>query len=140
VHQLNITYFSALGEDDARYLAARAIQLFARGVPQVYYVGLLAGANDHDAVARSGEGRSINRHNFGEGEIDQALRRPVVQRILELIRLRNTHPAFDGSMSVDRDGSRMAMTWTHGSVALRLDVDVATGTYEIRDESGDRIA
>ncbi len=47
VHQLNCTYYSALGEDDDRYLAARAIQLFARGVPQVYYVGLLAGANDH---------------------------------------------------------------------------------------------
>ena len=47
MHQLNCTYYSALGEDDERYLAARAIQLFARGVPQIYYVGLLAGANDH---------------------------------------------------------------------------------------------
>ena len=27
--------------DDERYVAARAIQLFAKGVPQVYYVGLL---------------------------------------------------------------------------------------------------
>ena len=50
VHQLNITYFSALDGDDDRYLAARAIQLFARGVPQIYYVGLLAGVNDRDAV------------------------------------------------------------------------------------------
>ena len=41
VHQLNCTYYSALGEDDDRYVAARAIQLFARGIPQVYYVGLL---------------------------------------------------------------------------------------------------
>ena len=40
VHQLNITYFSALGLDEDRYLAARAIQLFARGIPQLYYVGL----------------------------------------------------------------------------------------------------
>ena len=46
VHQLNCTYYSALDCDDDRYLAARAIQLFARGVPQVYYVGLLAGEND----------------------------------------------------------------------------------------------
>ena len=30
VHQLNCTYYSALGEDDDRYIAARAIQLFAR--------------------------------------------------------------------------------------------------------------
>lgn len=136
VHQLNITYYSALGEDDARYLAARAIQLFARGVPQVYYVGLLAGPNDHDAVARSGEGRSINRHNFATDEIDTALRRPVVQQILNLLRLRNTHPAFDGSLSIESDGSRLRMTWTNGSAVLRLDADVADGSFEVRDRSG----
>ena len=40
VHQLNCTYYAALDCDDDRYVAARAIQLFARGVPQIYYVGL----------------------------------------------------------------------------------------------------
>ena len=64
VHQLNITYYSALDADDERYLAARAIQLFAPGVPQIYYVGLLAGANDHAAVQATGEGRAINRHDY----------------------------------------------------------------------------
>lgn len=59
VHQLNCTYYSALDCDDDRYVAARAIQLFARGVPQIYYVGLLAGENDHGAVVKSGEARSI---------------------------------------------------------------------------------
>ena len=67
VHQLNCTYYSALGGDDDRYVAARAIQLFARGVPQIYYVGLLAGENDHDAVERTGEGRAINRHDYTTG-------------------------------------------------------------------------
>ena len=88
VHQLNCTYYSALGEDDDRYVAARAIQLFARGVPQVYYVGLLAGENDRDAVDAPGEGRAINRHDYSIGEIEEALRRPVVRRILKLVRLR----------------------------------------------------
>ena len=94
VHQLNCTYYSALGEDDDRYVAARAIQLFARGIPQVYYVGLLAGTNDHVAVERTGEGRAINRHDYTRAEIDAALERPVVRRILDLVRLRATHPAF----------------------------------------------
>ena len=67
VHQLNCTYYSALDCDDDRYVAARAIQLFARGVPQIYYVGLLAGENDHAAVAESGEGRAINRHDYSTG-------------------------------------------------------------------------
>ena len=74
VHQLNCTYYSALDCDDERYLAARAIQLFARGVPQIYYVGLLAGENDHEAVRRTGEGRAINRHDFTLEEIHACAR------------------------------------------------------------------
>ncbi len=43
VHQIRGTYYSLLDCDDDAYIAARAIQFFAPGVPQVYYVGLLAG-------------------------------------------------------------------------------------------------
>ena len=81
VHQLNCTYYSALGGDDDRYLAARAIQLFARGVPQVYYVGLLAGSNDQAAVERTGEGRAVNRHDYTTEEVRDAVERPVVGRL-----------------------------------------------------------
>ncbi|HVS49135.1 MAG TPA: sucrose phosphorylase, partial [Candidatus Dormibacteraeota bacterium] len=63
-HQLNCTYYATLGCDDDRYVAARAIQLFAPGVPQIYYVGLLAGENDYDAISRAADGRAINRHDF----------------------------------------------------------------------------
>ncbi|MEZ4595649.1 MAG: hypothetical protein R3C32_01770 [Chloroflexota bacterium] len=41
VHQLNCTFYSALNGDDDRYVAARAIQLFARGIPQVSTLGCL---------------------------------------------------------------------------------------------------
>ena len=136
VHQLNVTYYSALGEDDDRYVAARAIQLFARGVPQVYYVGLLAGQNDHDGVVRSGEGRSINRHNFSPAEVEAALRRPVVKRILDILRLRNSHPAFEGRLSVDSDGTCLRLVWTRGTDALRLEVDMLSATFEISDGAG----
>ena len=84
VHQLNCTYYSALDCDDERYVAARAIQLFARGVPQIYYVGLLAGENDLAAVERTGEGRAINRHDYRLDEIEAALQRPVVRRLAGL--------------------------------------------------------
>jgi len=46
IYQVNSTYYSALGENDDAYMAARALQFFAPGIPQVYYVGLLAGQND----------------------------------------------------------------------------------------------
>ncbi len=131
VHQLNCTYYSALGEDDARYLAARAVQLFARGVPQLYYVGLLAGANEHDAVARTGEGRAINRHDYSIGEIEATLQRPVVRRLLELVRLRRRHPAFDGELEVEVDASTLGMTWTAETGQASLKVDLAEGTFVI---------
>ena len=132
VHQLNCTYYSALGEQDDRYLAARAIQLFARGVPQVYYVGLLAGANDHDAVERTGEGRAINRHNYTGDEIRAALERPVVRRILELVRLRATHPAFGGRLSITvPDRTSLRLIWSDGPHSCRLEVSLTSGLLSV---------
>jgi sucrose phosphorylase len=136
VHQLNCTYYSALDCDDERYLAARAIQLFARGVPQIYYVGLLAGENDLAAVERTGEGRAINRHDYTDAEIEAALRRPVVARLLELVRLRNTHPAFEGELEVDlRGSSALHLRWRHGVSECALDVDVRTGSFAVSGEA-----
>jgi sucrose phosphorylase len=133
VHQLNCTYYSALGEDDGRYLAARAIQLFARGIPQVYYVGLLAGANDHLAVERTGEGRAINRHDYTGAEIERALGRPVVRQLMELIRLRASHPAFAGALTVETPTSgSIRLTRSTDEHRLVLDVDLEAGRHEVR--------
>jgi sucrose phosphorylase len=101
VHQISGTLFSLLGEDDDALVVARAIQLFVPGVPQVYYVGLLAGANDQAAFEATGDRRALNRHNYSYAEIEAALRRPVVRRILRLIRLRNDHPAFAGEFALE---------------------------------------
>jgi sucrose phosphorylase len=134
VHQLNSTYYAALGEDDERYVAARAIQLFTRGVPQVYYVGLLAGGNDHAALELSGEGRAINRHNYSVGEVEDELRRPVVRRVLELVRLRMTHPAFDGELCVESDAdSPLRLRWEGGDARLALEVDLRRGNLTLVD-------
>ena len=128
VHQLNCTYYSALDCDDDRYLAARAIQLFAKGVPQIYYVGLLAGVNDEAAVERTGDGRSINRHDYTLDEIEVSLRRPVVSRLLELVRLRNTHPAFDGQLIVETDApGELRLRWQSDDSSCTLQVDLVRG-------------
>ena len=135
VHQLNATYYSTLDCDDDKYVAARAIQLFARGVPQIYYVGLLAGENDHAAVARTGEGRAINRHDYAIDEIEAALQRPVVRRIVDLVRLRNVHAAFGGTMCVDAENeASIALRWTHGKADLSLEVDFRAGAARIIEE------
>jgi sucrose phosphorylase len=139
VHQLNATYYSMLDGDDNEYVAARAIQLFARGVPQIYYVGLLAGENDHEAVAQTGEGRAINRHDYAMAEIIEALHRPVVARIMELVRLRNAHPAFDGTLRVERTGpGSITLSWTGDTTELRLEVDFQAGGARIVDGAATR--
>ena len=128
VHQLNATYYSALGGDDDRYVLARAIQLFAPGIPQVYYVGLLAGENDLQAVAATGDGRAVNRHDYTAAEIDAALQRPVVRRVLDLVRLRNSHPAFGGRLDVASQGPRLSLRWSDGGHCCQLDADLRTGS------------
>ncbi len=132
VHQLNCTYYSAMGEDDDRYVAARAIQLFSRGIPQLYYVGLLAGVNDQAAVKRTGEGRAINRHDFSMAEIHDALGSETVGRILELVRLRATHPAFQGQLEVSTpEATSLRLRWSNGSDTCTADVDVSNGRLRI---------
>ena len=124
VHQIRGAYYSLLGCDDDAYIAARSIQLFAPGVPQVYYVGLLAGENDLEAAARTGDGREINRHNFTRAEIRLARQRTVVQRLERLIRLRNSHPAFDGAFAVDpTEDGKLRMRWQADSQSAELEVD-----------------
>ncbi len=95
IYQINSTYYSALGDNDRSYLLARAIQVFAPGIPQIYYVGLLAGKNDIELLEATKEGRNINRHYYTTEEIDQEVQRPVVQRLFDLLKLRNRSAAFD---------------------------------------------
>jgi sucrose 6(F)-phosphate phosphorylase len=124
-HQIRGTLYSLLGCDDDAYIAARAVQVFTPGIPQVYYVGLLAGENDPAAAERTGDGRSINRHDFTRDEIRAARGRSVVERLERLIRLRNAHAAFDGAFQtcLTRDG-RIRLEWAAGEQGIALEVDV----------------
>lgn len=114
IYQINCTYYSALGENDDAYLLARAIQFFAPGIPQVYYVGLLAGKNDLELVEKTKTGRDINRHAYTAAEVDEQVQRPVLQKMYQLMRFRNFHPAFEGRVTV---GEAVA----EGMVEIRWD-------------------
>lgn len=96
IYQINCTYYSALGDDDAAYLCSRAVQFFAPGIPQVYYVGMLAGKNDLELLEETKVGRNINRHYYSVEEVAKEVERPVVKRLFELMKFRNNHKAFDG--------------------------------------------
>ncbi len=136
LYQVNCTFFAALGNDENAYLLARAIQFFMPGIPQVYYVGLLAGDNDMALLAKTGGGRDINRHFFSPDEVEAALQKPVVKDLLVLIEFRNSHPAFDGQMTLregDSSGEKeLVMGWRAGLHHAELSIDFLTLDFMIR--------
>ncbi|MEH7380544.1 sucrose phosphorylase [Bacillus sp. JJ1533] len=139
VHQIGGTYYSVLDRNDDAYLAARAIQFFTPGIPQVYYVGLLAGENDYKAVEKTGETREMNRHNFTLEEIEGSVQKEVVQRLLKLIRFRNEYPAFNGDFKVlDSAKDEVRLSWNKEDHRCTLSIDLKTykSIIDYTDEQG----
>lgn len=132
VYQVNTTYYSALGNNDAAYLLARAIQFFAPGIPQVYYVGLLAGENDTELMEQTRNGRDINRHYYSLEEIEKQQNRPVVQKLKKLMELRNKEPAFslEGTIEIEAEDDRFVITRSYKADSITLEADLST--YEFR--------
>lgn len=131
LYQVNCTFFDALGRDDRRYLLARLIQLFVPGVPQVYYVGLLAGTNDLELLAATGVGRDVNRRHYAAADLPSDLARPVVQAQLTALRLRREHPAFGGEFTAEFDGTRARLRWVCGVHRAELAFDVRDAGLEV---------
>jgi sucrose phosphorylase len=139
LYQVNCTFYDALGRNDRAYLIARAVQLFLPGIPQIYYVGLLAGGNDVALLSSSSVGRDINRHCYDREEILDALGRPVVADLLDLIRLRNSHPAFGGEFSLQASSdAALLLCWTLGDEALELAVSFDEPALQLRSRQGGR--
>ena len=138
-YQVNATYYSALGEDDAKMALARAIQMFMPGKPQVWYLDLFCGKNDHEAVRRAGPGghKEINRTNIPPEAIDGLLQNPCMLEQLDLLRLRSTHPAFgfDSELEIGGEGSTLELTWRKGGEWVSLHADLARATYSITGTS-----
>jgi sucrose phosphorylase len=141
VYQVNCTFYDALGARDAEYLLARALQFFAPGIPQVYYVGMLAGGNDVALLERTGVGRDINRHAFSMEEVSRRMRLPVVKGLCRLIRLRNSHPAFQGGFRMPDSSSdvNLRLRWTAGPEWAELDADFRTRSFRIAYSEGEKI-
>ena len=135
--QINCTFYDALGRRDAEYLIARAVQCFVPGIPQIYYVGLLAGSNDIELLRRTGVGRDINRHYYESADVSEAMSRPVVQSLLSLLRVRNTHRAFAGTFTIEPSSrDRLALRWTRHGEWIRLDADLSRMCASISSGGG----
>ena len=138
IYQINSTYYSALGNDDASYLLSRILQCFAPGIPQIYYVGLLAGENDIELLEATKEGRNINRHYYTLEEIEKEVERPVVKQLLSLLRYRNTSKAFDleGEIQIttpDESTIEIVRTSADKETKARLVANLATKEFMIEE-------
>ena len=64
-------------------------------------------------------------HSYTSEELQHELKRPIVQTQLALLRLRNTHPAFQGTFQVTAPtAGRMTMAWRNGAAFARLEVNL----------------
>jgi sucrose phosphorylase len=130
VYQVSCTAYEALGRDDRDYLLARLLQLFVPGVPQIYYVGLLAGRNVPLAEPAR-DAREINRRRYDAEDVNGALRRPVVRALTRLIRFRNSHPAFAGEFAVhDGAAGALELSWRNGEARAALAVGLSSPTSD----------
>lgn len=132
-YQVNATYYSALGESERKLLMARAIQLFMPGKPQIWYLDLFAGKNDHEAVKRAGESghKEINRTNLTIEEVNNALEKEVVKKQIEMIQFRNTCRAFEegAKVSIEEQDGILRIIWNKDGVCAELTVDFVNEEY-----------
>jgi len=140
-YQVNSTYYSALGEDDQKLLMARAIQLFMPGKPQIWYLDLLAGKNDYEAMKRAGAGghKEINRTNFTREQVESALQKDIVKKQLEMLRFRFLFPAFsfDSTITIEAEGAHMKFLWEKDGAVATLHVDLNAMTFKMTGTSNE---
>jgi sucrose phosphorylase len=108
--------------------------MFMPGTPQVWYLDLFAGKNDYAAADKGGTGghKEINRTTLTMNDIEEGLGKAVVQDQLELIRLRNTSPAFYGELSIgNTDEHSLQLTWKYKECSATLDADLRDCSFSI---------
>ncbi len=133
LYQVNSTYYEALGSDDAAQVIARLIQVFAPGIPQIYYAGVLASPNDMTLLRRTGVGRDINRPYHDAASLAAELDRPVVRSVLHLLRWRAANEAlFSGAFSVGASpADYLVLTWVRDDRRAEARIDLTARTYEL---------
>jgi len=123
-----------LGEDEQKLLLARAIQMFMPGIPQVWYLDIFAGKNNYEAADNGGSAghKEINRTTLSMQDIEQGLKREVVQHQLEIMRLRNNSNAFSGQVEInDTQDTVIDIKWVNGSTIAHLKANLQTKGFTI---------
>ncbi|KAA3595879.1 MAG: sugar phosphorylase [Candidatus Scalindua sp. AMX11] len=107
-YEINTTWFSALNkgmEEDIefqvkRFVASRSLALTLKGVPGIYFHGLIGTLNNHSIVKSTGSKREINREVIDEKEVRKILLDPqsrlthIRNQLGNILRIRVQYKAF----------------------------------------------
>lgn len=108
-YEINSTWFSAINRDNGddaielqvkRFVASRSIALVLRGVPGIYFHGLVGTRNDLETVMKTKSKRDINRKTLYEEELQAVLLKPqsklaqIVKKLGHLLEIRVRQVAF----------------------------------------------
>ena len=85
-------------------------------------------------MAGRGDTKSQPHHACSRADVEQGLRRSVVLDQIELIRLRNTSPAFQGDLEIrDTEAHLLHLKWTRDLCAAELKADLRGHGFVITD-------
>ena len=108
-YEINSTWFSALTLDTGqenlaleikRYVASRSIALVLRGVPGIYFHGLIGTPNNVEDVLKTKTKRDINRKVLNVEDLQELIQDPksrlmlIARQFGELLTIRRQHSAF----------------------------------------------
>ena len=68
-------------------------------------------------------------------DIEESLKKDVVKKQLELLRLRNTHPAFgfDSNFTANSDGTNLTLGWKKDGHSIKLIANLKDYSFEIKE-------
>jgi len=156
-YELNISYLSLLCEDEdpvdvkaSKFMASQAILLSVVGMPGIYIHSLLGSENDIDGMVASGINRRINRAKldkaalFGELNDQSTLRANVLNRYLDLLRIRKTCRAFspEAKQTCDfMDRRVFSITRHHADTGetVRVRINLSAEPVPLHEEGTDLI-
>ena len=108
-YEINSTWYCAINQTASnesldlkvkRYTASRSVACMLKGVPAVYFHGLIGSVNDMDTVLRTKHKRDINRQVIHESHLFSQFKNPesrvhkIIQSLFPIFDLRVRHPAF----------------------------------------------
>jgi sucrose phosphorylase len=108
-YEINTTWYGALNLEESeedlefqvrRFVASRSIPLVLKGIPGVYFHGLIGTGNEPEVVKLSGSKRDINRQTVEEDDLIRALEDPdsklpvIREQLMPVFRARVQEEAF----------------------------------------------